>query len=74
MAFRLKVREYVTVQDADMEKFMSQQDIPAVAGLDNALAERIVSRPASGEKQVFNIVWDPGNEELIIEVSVTAET
>lgn len=70
---RMVVREYSTVLDAKVEKFIDQYSIPMVAGLDNALAERIVSRPTTGKKQVFNIVWDPDNEELIFEVSVTAE-
>jgi len=71
---RLVVREYTAVLEENIEKFMYQQEIPMVAGLDNALAERIVSRPTSGKKQVFNIVWDPESEELVFEVSETAET
>ncbi|GAH77900.1 unnamed protein product [marine sediment metagenome] len=67
------VREYKTVKDEDVIKGISQNYIEGVAGLDNALAERIVSRPASGEKQIFNIVWDPLREEIIIEISVTTE-
>lgn len=68
------VREYKTVKDEDIVKNISQNYIEGVAGLDNALAERIVSRPASGEKQIFNIVWDPRLEEIVIEISVTVET
>lgn len=73
MPIRMVVREYTTVLDADVEKYMDQYSIPMVAGLDNALAERIVSRPTTGKKQVFNIIWDPDEEELIFEVSETAK-
>ena len=66
------VRE-VTTLAATPRKIIGADYIENVAGLDNALAERIVSRPASGQKQIFNIVWDPVLEEIIIEVSVTAE-
>lgn len=67
----MKIREFTTV--VKVVKRDQENYIEGVAGLDDALAERVVSRPASGEKQVFNIVWDPVNEELIIEVSETAE-
>jgi len=70
---KLVVREYAAVLPANVVKHMDQISIEAVAGLDNALAERLVSRPATGQKQIFNIVWDPVNEELIFEVSVTAQ-
>ena len=72
MTFKLVVREYSQVVEADIKKHIGQQDIAAVAGLDEALSERIVSRPETGQKQVFNVVWDPNNEELIIEISETA--
>ena len=53
-------------------KYEGQEDLPMVAGLDDALAERIVSRPATGHRQIYNITWDPDSEELIIEVSETS--
>ena len=68
----MKVREVDTLASTPI-KLIGHQYIEGVAGLDDALAERVISRPASGEKQVFNIVWDPVNEELIIEVAATAE-
>lgn len=63
--------EFAIVQDADVVKHMGQEDIAQVAGLDNALAERVVSRPATSHRQVYNITWDPDAEELIIEISET---
>ena len=64
------VREVSTLV-ADPNKRDQEQYIEGVAGLDDALAERIVSRPITGQRQVFNIVWDPVGEELIIEVYET---
>jgi len=67
---KLVVRtEFTSVQNSDVEKFEGQADIPMIAGLDNVLAERIVSRPAAGHRQVFNLTYDPNDEELIIEIS-----
>jgi hypothetical protein len=71
MAPKLVVREFTSVQDSSRKKYLGQIDVEEVAGLDNLLAERVVSRPASGERQVFNITWNPDTEELIIEISET---
>lgn len=62
------VREVPTLAE-NPNKIAGHEYIENIAGLDDALAERMVSRPASGQKQIFNIVWDPSIEELIIEVS-----
>lgn len=64
------VREVSTLYPAPTKRD-EEQYIEGVAGLDNALAERVFSRPSTGQRQVFNIVWDPGIEELIIEISST---
>ena len=69
----MKVREVLTLA-TDPSKRVGMDYIENVSGLDDALAERIVSRPATGEKQVFNIVWDPVNEEIIIEIAETTTT
>lgn len=66
------VREVSTLKTDPIKK-EGMDYIENVSGLDNALAERVISRPASGQKQVFSIVWDPSIEELIIEVSETAQ-
>ena len=67
---RLKVRTaFASILEAT--KYEGQETIGMVSGLDDALAERIVSRPATGQRQVYNIVWDPDNEELIIEIGET---
>lgn len=74
MAGRVRIRlrsEFTIVQDSDITKHLGQEDIPQVAGLDNALAERIVSRPDTGHRQIFSITWDPVNEEFIFEISET---
>lgn len=67
------VREFTVVQDSDVKHHIGQRDIDAVAGLEAALAERVVSRPETGAKQrqIFNIVWDTVNEEVIVEISET---
>ena len=64
---------YDIVQDADVTKYEGQENIEQVAGLFNALAERVVSRPPTtgGCRQVFNIYWDTNIEELVIEISET---
>lgn len=67
------VREVATLGTPPVKRDQENY-IEGVAGLDDALAERIVSRPASGEKQVFSISWDPILGELIIEVSEEAES
>lgn len=64
------VREIKTLR-TDPVKRDQEQYVEGIAGLDDALAERIVSRPATGQRQVFSIAWDPVNEELIIEISST---
>ena len=65
---RLKARaEFTSLLPAI--KYEGQETIGMVSGLDDSLAERIVSRPTTGQRQVFNIAWDPITEELIIEVS-----
>lgn len=66
------VREIDTLASTPI-KIIGHEYIENVAGLDDALAERVISRPASGQKQVFNIIWDPDKEELVIEISATAE-
>lgn len=66
------VREVSTLK-SDPVKRDQENYIEGVAGLDDALAERIFSRPASGEKKVISIVWDPSIDELVIEISATAE-
>ena len=62
---------FTIVRDADVTKYAGQQDIAQVAGLPAVLAERIVSRPPAGFRQVFNIYWDPNDEEFVIEISET---
>lgn len=67
------IREVPTVVESETKKYENQESIESVSGLEAALAGRIVSRPASGQKQVFSIVWDPNNKEFIIEVSETTQ-
>lgn len=64
----MKVREVPTLV-TDPTKRDQESYIESIAGLDDALAERIVSRPTAGRRQIFNIVWNPTTEELEIDVS-----
>lgn len=70
--FRIVSREIPTVIEEDTEKEAGQINIEDVAGLEAALAGRVVSRPLTGKRQVLGIYWDPDNEEFVVEVAETA--
>lgn len=73
--FRIIEREVPTVvEPEEVEKELGQVNIEDVAGLEEALAGRINSRPTTGQKQVLGMVWDPINDEFIVEVAATAES
>lgn len=67
---RLKVRtEFQSILDEYNINKGGQQEITQTVGLDDSLAERIVSRPSSGQRQVYNIIYDVAEQELIFEIS-----
>jgi len=63
--------EFAIIQATDDIKYPGQEDLSQVAGLPACLAERVVSRPPTGMRQVFNVYWDPDAEELVWEISET---
>lgn len=72
-SYPIVVREIPTVIEANTTKYIGQENIETVAGLEEALAERVVSRPTSQMRQVLNMFWDPIREEFVIEISDTSE-
>lgn len=69
----MKERADFTTLAADPVKRDQENYIEGVTGLDDALAERPFSRPASGEKQVISWTWNSTTETLTMEVAKTAE-
>lgn len=61
----MKARLVLTLEE-EPKKIIGHQYIENVAGLDDALAERILSRPPALSKQVFNIYWNPVTEEYVV--------